>query len=167
MTQLERKVIATICARGGSKGVPGKNAKNLLGKPLIVWAIEQAIRCKSVNAGVYVSTDDAYLADLAREAGATVPYLRPANLATDEAGKLPVIVHLCEFLREQGIQYDAVVDIDPTCPLRADSDIDGAVAALSDSADVVIGVCESRKNPYFNMVEYNDDGFAQLVKPRQ
>lgn len=160
----ETRVIATICARGGSKGVPGKNLRNLQGVPLVARAVRQAVRCGLINAGVYVSTDDETIADVARDAGATVPMMRPPALATDNAGKLPVIRHLCETIASAGKSFDIVVDLDPTCPLRDDADILGAVSLLTPEVDVVIGCTEARKNPYFNMVERGDDGYARLVK---
>ena len=158
------KTIATICARGGSKGVPGKNARHLNGEPLIARAVHQARRIASINAGVYVSTDDPELAELAESAGATVPFMRPAHLATDSAGKLPVIEHLCEHVSQSGIEFDRIVDLDPTCPLRSDSDVIDAIDLLRPGVDVVIGCTPSRKNPYFNMVEPNGRGYFELVK---
>ena len=160
----EKRIIATICARGGSKGVPGKNLRNLGGVPLVARAVAQALRCPAINAGVYVSTDDTRIAAVARDAGAMVPFLRPAELATDSAGKLPVIQHLCSAVASDGVRFDAVVDLDPTCPLRDDADIDGALSLLTPGVDVVIGCTEARKNPYFNMVERDADGYARLVK---
>ncbi len=158
------RVIATICARGGSKGVPGKNARRLMGKPLIALAVEQAMRCPAINSGVFVSTDDPHLAEIAATAGASVPFLRPDYLATDSAGKIPVIQHLCRHVMEHEGGFDVVVDLDPTCPLRADSDVEGALAMLTPDTDLVIGCTEARKNPYFNMVENDASGYARLVR---
>jgi len=155
--------IATICARGGSTGVPGKNIKLLAGKPLIVHTIEQARACRSIDA-VYVSTDDSAIADVARAAGATVPFLRPAELATAEAPKIPVIQHLVRWLEEHGTHPERIVDLDPTSPLRELADIEACIALLDAATDVVITGYESEKNPYFNMVELTSDGRAQLVK---
>lgn len=155
--------IGTICARGGSKGLPGKNLRPLLKKPLIEHTIEQALRCREIDAGVFVSTDDPEIANLAKSAGAIVPFLRPAELATDSAGKIAVIDHLQAFVLEQGVSFDRIVDMDPTCPLRSDSDINGCISLLTDEFDVVYSVCEARKNPYFNMVELDKRGFARLV----
>ncbi|HYF21709.1 MAG TPA: acylneuraminate cytidylyltransferase family protein, partial [Ramlibacter sp.] len=148
--------IATICARGGSKGLLGKNIRPFAGKPLIVHSIEQALACPSL-AGVYVSTDDEAIARIAREAGATVPYLRPAELATDQAPKLPVIEHLVRHLEAQGRTIERVVDLQPTSPLREPADIESALAAAGD-ADLVVSVREAQDNPYFNQVEEGADG---------
>ena len=156
--------IATICARGGSKGVPGKNVRPLLGKPLIVWSIEQAQACKSIN-GVYVSTDDPEIALVAENAGAVVPGLRPAELATDTAPKIPVIREITERVKGLGVKVEKVVDIDATSPLREVADIDACIALLTRDIDVVITAYESEKSPYFNMIERKPDGAIGLVKP--
>ena len=158
------RTIATICARGGSQGVPGKNIRSLCGKPLIVHTIAQAIACERLDA-VYVSTDSEAIAEVARGAGASVPFLRPAELATAAAPKLPVIAHLVEHLESTGERVDRIVDLDPTSPLRELADIDACVDLLDDATDVVITAYESDKNPYFNMVEQRADGTVGLVKP--
>lgn len=157
--------IATICARGGSKGLPGKNLRPLAGKPLIVHSIEQARACAAL-AGVYVSTDDDAIAAVARAAGATVPYRRPAELATDEAGKLPVIEHLVQHLEAQGLVIDTVVDLQPTSPLRTVADIEGALAeSARTGAELVVSVTEPSHNPYYTLAEARADGTLALSKP--
>jgi len=156
--------VATICARGGSVGVPRKNVLPLLGKPLIVYTIEQALECRGID-GVYVSTDSDEVAEVARRAGAQVPFRRPAHLATADAPKVPVIEHLVGELEARGMTIDVVVDLQPTSPLRDVSDIDACLALLDAETDVVITGYESEKNPYFNMVEYGEDGAVRLVKP--
>ena len=158
------KTIATICARGGSVGVPRKNIRPLHGKPLIVHSIEQAQACPLIDA-VYVSTDDAEIAEVARAAGARVPFLRPAHLATSEAGKLPVIQHMASWVHENEGPVARVVDLDATSPLRNAQDILDCLGLLDNQADVVITGYEAEKNPYFNMVERQPDGNIGLVKP--
>lgn len=158
------KTICTICARGGSVGVPRKNIRPLLGKPLIAYTIEQALACPKID-GVYVSTDDDEIAAVARHYGAIVPFKRPAELATSEAGKLPVIQHLVDYLLAQGTDVDRVIDMDPTSPLRSAVDIETALELLDADTDVVITAYQSDKNPYFNMVERKADGNVRLVKP--
>lgn len=158
------KTIASICARGGSVGVPGKNIRPLLGKPLIAHTIEQALSVAGIDA-VYVSTDDATIADVATRHGAQVPFLRPAELATSSAAKLPVIQHLCDWVATERGEFDRVVDLDPTSPLRTVADIEACLALLDAEADAVITAFESEKNPYFNMVEYKADGNVGLVCP--
>ncbi len=156
--------IITVCARGGSQGVPGKNIRPLLGKPLIAWTIEQALACPDIDA-VYVSTDSEAIAEVARQYGAKVPFLRPAAMATNDAPKIPVIRHLVEWVNMNVGEVDMVVDLDPTSPLREVSDIVACINMLDKSTDVVITGYESDKNPYFNMVEVSDGGYAHLVKP--
>lgn len=156
--------IVTICARGGSQGVPGKNIRLLLGKPLIVYTIEQARSCRGIDA-VYVSTDDPKIAEIACAAGAQVPFLRPAELATATAPKIPVIQHLVEHVERAGMRVGRIVDLDPTSPLRTVGDIEACLRMLDEETDVVITGYEAEKNPYFNMVEYHQDGTVALVKP--
>ncbi len=155
--------VATICARGGSQGVPRKNIRPLLGKPLIVYSIEQAFSCSAID-HVFVSTDDHEIAEIAREAGAEVPFLRPVELSTGDAAKLPVITHLIESIEASGVIVDKIVDLDPTSPLRDISDIDACINSLEADVDVVITGYESDKNPYFNMVEVKADENIGLVK---
>ncbi len=155
--------IASICARGGSTGLPGKNTKLLCGKPLIVHTIEQAFACPAIDR-VFVSTDDPEIADVARAAGAEVPFLRPAELATNSAAKMPVIRHLVAEVERLGVKLDRIVDLDPTSPLRLLSDIEACIALLDANTDVVITGYPAEKNPYFNMVESKADGNIGLVK---
>lgn len=156
--------VCTICARGGSVGVPRKNVRMLHGKPLIGWTIEHALACDEIDV-VAVSTEDDEIASIAEDFGALVPYRRPAELAVSEAGKLPVIAHLVEFLESTGYEFDRVVDLDPTSPLRTNQDIVNAMAMLDDGVDAVITGYLADKNPYFNMVEQKDDGGFGLVVP--
>ena len=154
--------IATICARGGSKGLPGKNIREFAGRPLIAHTIAQALACAEIH-GVYVSTDDTQIAEAACAAGATVPYVRPAELATDEAGKLPVIEHLVRHLEQQGQLIARIVDLQPTSPLRDAGDIAAALQTRTD-AQLVVSVATAADNPYFNMVEPGADGWVHLCK---
>jgi len=156
------KIIATICARGGSVGLPRKNILPLHGKPLIAYTIEQALAVPQIN-GVYVSTDCPDIAEIARKYGATVPFLRPAELASSTAPKIPVIQHLCDWVSESEGEFDCLVDLDPTSPLRYISDIERCIELLDNETDVVITAFESDKNPYFNMVEHKRDGSIGLV----
>lgn len=156
--------IATICARGGSVGVPGKNIRPLMGKPLIVHTIEQALAVPGIDR-VFVSTDAEDIAEVARKAGAEVPFLRPAHLATSDAPKLAALEHLIAWVEERHGPVGTVVDLDPTSPLRALDDITTCMAMLDDGTDVVITGYEADKNPYFNMVERKGDGRIGLVKP--
>lgn len=153
--------IATLCARGGSKGLPGKNIRPFAGVPLIVHTIRHALGCPEI-AGVYVSTDDPAIAKIAEAAGAEVPFLRPAELATDAAPKLPAVDHLVRQVESTGIAVARVVDLQPTSPLRTVADIQAALRVPG--ADLVASVCAARDNPYFNLVEAQADGSVRLSK---
>lgn len=156
------RTIATICARGGSKGLPGKNIRPFAGKPLVEHTIGHALACGELD-GVYVSTDDPAIAEVALAAGATVPYLRPAELATDQAAKLPVIEHLVRHLEGTGENITRIVDLQPTSPLREPSDIAEAIARCV-GVDLVVSVRQAQDNPYFNLAERGDDGLLHLCK---
>lgn len=156
--------IGTICARGGSTGVPRKNVRRVGGKPLIGWTIEQALAAPSIDA-VYVSTDDDEIAAVAEAFGAIVPFRRPADLATASAAKLPVIAHLVDHVDPDRSRFDRIVDLDPTSPLRTVDDIEAAIALLDAETDAVITGYLAEKNPYFNMVQQRPDGGVALVVP--
>jgi CMP-N-acetylneuraminic acid synthetase len=154
--------IISICARGGSEGVPGKNIRMLCGKPLLGWTVEQAL-ASGVADRVYVSTDSEAIAAVARTFGARVPFLRPSELATASAGKLPAILHLVQWVEAHEGPVGRVIDLDPTSPLRDVADIQACAAMLDASTDLVITGYESDKNPYFNMVERKANGFYERV----
>lgn len=143
--------------------MPGKNIKPLLGKPLICYTIEQALAVKEIDR-VYVSTDDPAIAEVARAAGAHVPFIRPKELATSSAAKLPVIRHLVDWICENDSQPDLIVDLDPTSPLREVQDIVNCMALMNGDVDTVITGYLAEKNPYFNMVEKKPGGHYGLVK---
>ena len=157
-------IVCVIGARGGSKGLPGKNIRPLLGKPLIAWSIEQARACPEISR-VVVSTDSEAIANVAREYGADVPFMRPASLAADTAGKWSVWQHALDACEHHyGAPIDVFVDLDCTSPLRDVADISKAIAQfLAARVDAVFSVCEARKNPYFNMLEVVD-GCQRICK---
>lgn len=159
---LQSATIATICARGSSKGLPGKNIRDFGGRPLIVHSIEQALACPAID-GVYVSTDDEEIARISQAAGALVPYLRPPDMASDAAPKLPALEHLVSWVEQNAGTPERIVDLQPTSPLRATEDIDAALQA-SLGAELVVSVCEAQGNPYFNLVERAGDGRVALSK---
>ena len=159
-------ILATICCRGGSKGVPGKNIKLIKGKPLIAYTIEEAKKSRYINE-LIISTDDTNIANVALSFGANVPFMRPADLASDTASKWPVFIHAVETYEQlTGNTVAYLVDLDVTVPLKSYHDIDGAIKmALEDTeTDVVITGYEPERNPYFNMMEIGEDGFASIVK---
>ncbi len=150
-------IICIICARGGSKGVPGKNIKDLAGKPLIAHTIAHAKACKLIRR-VIVSTDDKKIADTAKKYSAEVPFIRPAEMATDTASKFPALNHAIKFVEEEeGKKVDIVIDLDPTSVLRKVEDIEGCIKKLlTDNTDSVVTVYEAHHNPYFNMLEFRE-----------
>ncbi len=137
------KVLGIITARGGSKGVPGKNLKLLAGKPLLAYTVEAARASRSLDR-VILSTEDEAIVAAGRALGCEVPFLRPAELSRDNTPHLPVIQHAAEWMREQaGYRPDAVMVLQPTSPLRTAGDIDAAIALLESSgADSVLSVSE-------------------------
>ncbi len=157
--------ICTICARGGSKGVKGKNLRPLLGKPLIAYSVEQA-RASGLMVAVAVSSDSPDILEAAAAAGADLLIERPDELAGDTAPKAPAIRHCVEAAeRELGQRMDIIVDLDATAPLRLPEDISGAVRLLETSgATNVITGAPARRSPYFNLVERGPDGVVRLVK---
>ncbi len=157
-------ITCLIGARGGSKGLAGKNIRPLLGKPLIAWSIEQAKACPEITR-VVVSTDSEAIADVARSFGAEVPFIRPPELANDTAGKWGVWQHALEACDQHYADpIDIFVDLDCTSPLRDIEDISKAIAQFKlTRVDAVFSVCEARKNPYFNMLEVVD-GCQRMCK---
>lgn len=162
-------ILITICGRGGSQGVPGKNIRQLNGIPLIGYTIIIAKEfAKKYNADIGLSTDSKEIIDVAKQFGLVTKYLRPSNLATSTAGKVEVIRELKvyeESLRSKN--YDFVLDLDISSPLRTLKDLEKAFDMLKNNEDSlnIFSVNPSNRNPYFNMVEKNSDGFYQVVKP--
>lgn len=157
---------ALICARGGSKGVPGKNTRVLCGRPLIAWAVAHA-RAVSRIGKTIVSTDDPDIAGVALHAGAEVPFLRPKELAQDSSPEWLVWRHALTWMRDVGgCCPDALVVVPATAPLRSPQDIEHCLDRyLLGDVDVVISVTPSHRNPYFNMVSERPDGTVGLVVP--
>jgi len=160
------KSTAFIFARGGSKGLPGKNVRPFGGKPLIAWSIGHALAVKRIER-VIVSTDSNEIAAVAREYGAEVPFIRPAELALDDSPEWLAWRHALNFLREaDGALPPAMVSIPATAPLRSSLDIENCLDVYEQGdADIVITVTDARRSPYFNMVKSNVDGTVGLVIP--
>ncbi|KQT31157.1 flagellar modification protein B [Sphingomonas sp. Leaf412] len=157
--------LCTICARGGSKGVKGKNVRLLNGLPLIAHSIAQA-RASGTFDAIAVSSDSDEILSIAREHGADFLIVRPGELASDTAAKLPVIRHCVEQAEVMlGRRTDVCVDLDATSPLRHAEDIVAVVAMLDDAAATnVITAMPARRSPYFNMVECGADKVPRLAK---
>lgn len=149
-----KKILALITARGGSKGVPGKNIRLLAGKPLIAWTIEQAGKGKYIDR-LIVSTDDVKIAEVSRKYGAAVPFLRPKKLATDKAKSIDVILHAIKWIEKNEKYYDILVLLQPTSPLRLPEDINRAVELLfRKKAGATVSACKVDR-PWMNMLSRN------------
>lgn len=134
------RILCVIPARGGSRGIPRKNLQPVAGRPLIAWTIQQALDC-AYGLDVIVSTDDEEIAEVARFAGADVPFLRPADLAEDDTPTEPVVRHALEHRRVSGIEPSAVMLLQATSPIRLPGTVDRAIAHFEDSgADSMVGV---------------------------
>lgn len=162
---LKPYIVGTICARGGSKGVSRKNIRLLNGKPLIYYTIECAKQCSELDR-IIVSTDDDEFAQVARQYGADTPFIRPAHLAQDTSSKWDVFRHAVEILETQeNRRMDILVDLDTGVPLRTPEDISMCINVLLESdADVVTTAYAPDRNPYFNMVEVDSEGYAHISK---
>jgi CMP-N,N'-diacetyllegionaminic acid synthase len=158
------KVLGLVTARGGSKGIPGKNLKPLAGKPLLLYTLDAA-KVAGVFDRIVITTDDHAIAEYARAHGCEVPFLRPKELARDETPHLPVVQHAVRWLQEeQGYAPDAVMVLQPTSPLRRPEDIRESVRLLEASdADSVLGVSEVSAHAHpMRMLRIGADGTAVL-----
>lgn len=169
-----REVLALVPARGGSKGVPRKNLRELGGRPLVAWAVSAGIEAKTVTR-VVCSTDDGEISAAARAAGADVPFMRPAELAADATPDLPVLAHALQQLGADGYRPDVVVWLRPTAPLVTGRDVDGAVDLLLETgADAVRSVCQVEHHPSWmrrlegdKLLPYVDGGDRSSALQRQ
>lgn len=145
----QKKILAIIPARGGSKGVPRKNIRPLLGKPLIQWSIEEAQKSQYIDR-VILSSEDSEIIQIAREDGCEVPFVRPLELAQDETTGVDVIIHALETL---SAKYDYVVVLQPTSPLRTTEDIDAAISqTIMQGAEFCVSVTTPEKHPYWSFL---------------
>lgn len=159
-----KSVLALIPARGGSKGVPGKNVRPAGGKPLIAWTVEAAKASRYVDR-VILSSDDQSIAAVAAQFGCEVPFMRPAELATDEADSMDVVRHALKALPER---YELLVLLQPTSPLRTSADIDTMLERyLQSGAQTCVSVCEPDKSPYWMMTMATDGVVRPLFPPEQ
>jgi CMP-N-acetylneuraminic acid synthetase len=148
---MKYKIIAIIPARGGSKGISKKIIKPLLGNPLIVWTIEQAKNSKYIDR-IIVSTEDKEIAEISKEHGAEVPFLRPKELARDDSPTIDAIMHAINWFENEGEYFDIVVLLEPTSPLRKEDDLDNSIEFFIkniDKVDSLVSVGEVHlENPY-------------------
>jgi len=157
--------LGVICARKGSKGVPGKNLRPLGGVPMIVHTIRQAQRCGILDV-VAVSSDCPEILDVARTAGVIHTILRPSEMASDEASKVPAIRHCTIEVESVTDPFDYIADLDCTVPFRLPSDIAEAFKMIETAGvSSLISGTPARKLPYFNIVELTKDGFVRISKP--
>lgn len=161
-------ILITICARGGSKGIPGKNIKVIDGKPLIAYTIDLARKVREkFSARIAFSTDDLNIKKIARSFGIETDYIRPSLLATDSAGKIDTLKDLILYEENlAGSLFDYILDLDITSPLRTLEDVENAFNIIVNNPESMnlFSVNSASRNPYFNMVEENLNGFFTLVK---
>lgn len=157
-------IVGLITARGGSKGIVGKNIRPIGGIPLIAWTIRAALESQRLDR-VLVSTDDAEIARVSRQFGADVPFYRPDELAQDDSPHVDSLIHALRWLEsDEGSMPEYCVLLQPTCPLRIASDIDGAVdLAVTRRADAVLGVCEASDHPYLARMINEDGSIKEFV----
>jgi CMP-N-acetylneuraminic acid synthetase len=163
------RILITICGRGGSKGIPGKNIKTLNGMPLLAYSIRHAqdFASELKDVDLALSTDDDTILSVGAEYGLTTDYRRPDYLAGDTIGKIEVLRDVLEYQEEKkGKKYDVLLDLDITSPMRAQDDLVSALEKLTDDTEALnlFSVSKPHKNPYFNVVEVGENGYCSLVK---
>lgn len=168
------KGLVTICARGGSKGIPGKNIKLINGKPLIHYSLSVAEELsKKYDLDIFLSTDSQEIKDVVKLSvfsQVNAEYVRPDFLANDTAGKLDAIVDVYQFAEKaNNVNYDFVIDLDVTSPLRTAQDLSESIELLFNNKEALnlFSVSPANRNPYFNMVEEKENGFYELCKKGQ
>ena len=154
------KILTIIPARGGSKGIPRKNIKPFNGKPLIYYTIDCA-RAICGDEDICVSTDDAEIISVVENYGLKVPFVRPAELASDTAGTYEVLLHALDFYEKQGKRYDVVLLLQDTSPFRNAKHVREALKLYRPDIDMVVSVNETKTNPYYNCFEDDKDGFLK------
>jgi len=152
-----------IPARGGSKGILGKNIKLLNNKPLIGYTIDAAKEV-TINDHIIVSTDSEEIKRVVEGLGLKVPFLRPPHIATDEANSYDVVMHAVDYLMNKGITPNPIILLQPTSPFRKAIHIKEALSLYSDDIDMVVSVTETKSNPYYFLFEENEEGYLQKSK---
>ena len=158
------RCLFVIPARGGSKGIPGKNIKPLAGKPLMCYSVDIA-RALASDDDICVTSDDAQIIETVENYGLPVPFVRPDHLASDTASTYDALLHALEFYREQGKEYDVIILLQPTSPLRKLRHVTEAVELYSSDLDMVVGVKKPKSSPYFTLYEEREDGLLERSKP--
>lgn len=157
------KILVIIPARGGSKGIPYKNIKPLNGKPLIHYTIDVA-RQIVPDEDICVSTDDSDIIKCVEDYGLKVPFVRPADLASDTAGTYEVLLHALGFYEKQGRNYDTIILLQNTSPFRTAEQVKEAMLLYKENIDMVVSVKECASNPYYCVFEENAEGFLNVCK---
>jgi N-acylneuraminate cytidylyltransferase len=158
------KILYLIPARGGSKGLPGKNVKKLGDKPLIVHSIEFAMLNKTDEDELCISTDDIKVIEIAKSKGIAIPFVRPDKLASDSATSYDVILHALEHYEKGGKIFDAVLLLQPTSPFRNREDFNNLISNYNADLDMVVSVKNVKENPYFTLFEEDELGFLEKSK---
>lgn len=158
-------ILYLITARGGSKGLPGKNTKILGGKPLIVYSIEFAMNNMREGDEICISSNDQDVLDIASDLGINVPFKRPEELSTDTASSYDVILHAIKFYEDQNKDFDSLVLLQPTSPFRKSEDLQKMILSYNEEdVEMVVTVKKSKENPYFTLFEENEEGFLKKSK---
>lgn len=159
----EKRILALIPARGGSKGIKNKNIIDLCDKPLIAYTIEAAKNSQYIDE-IIVSTDSEMIADVARNYGASVPFMRPEYLATDTATTLDVVIHTVEFVNEKEMLFDTLILLQPTAPLRDEKNIDEAIEKFFENDEKsLLSVSEVDDNPLLIRTMDKNDNLIPLM----
>lgn len=162
--EMERRTyLFLIPARGGSKGIPNKNIKDLLGKPLIQYTIDEAKKIANID-DICLSTDSANIKRVGESLGLKVPFLRPSGISQDLSSTEEVLRHALKFYEENGIHYEYVVLLQPTSPFRKEEDVLKATSLMSNEMDMVVSVKMTASNPYYVLFEENKYGFLEKSK---
>ncbi len=160
-----KRILAIIPARGGSKGLPGKNIRPLGEKPLICWSIEAANQSQYIDS-VTVNTDSPEIADISQKVGARIPFLRPETLATDTASSHDVIIHTIDWYERHGEYYDLLLLLQPTSPLRTSRDIDQAIELFfQQETQAIVSVCLCDHHPWWTNSLPDDSNMRDFLRP--
>ncbi len=154
------KTLIVIPARGGSKGIPHKNRRSLAGRPLIAYSIQTALDIATPD-DICISTDDPEIAQIAEDMGVKVPFLRPAELASDTAGSYEVLLHAVNFYEQMGRHYDTLLLLQPTSPLRTTQHVREAIELYKPGIDMVVSVQPTKTNPFYNCFKENAEGYME------
>lgn len=158
------RILYLITARKGSKGLPGKNTKLLGDKPLIEYSIDFALNNLKIDDELCISTNDEAVIEIAKSKGMSIPFIRPEELATDNASSYDVIIHAINHYEKLNQNFDAVLLLQPTSPFRIQDDLTQLIKKFSVDTDMVVTVKLAKENPYFTLFEENSEGFLNKSK---